>query len=81
VNSISWPLLGLAGLVVPTMAALWEMRYLWRTPYALANDRLEALIGPEPRTPFPQAVRAALHDLDMLAPAAPAAAAASLSFR
>jgi hypothetical protein len=48
---------------------LLEMRYLWQTPHALANARLTALIGPEPHTPLPQAVAAALADLGLLAPA------------
>jgi nucleoside-diphosphate-sugar epimerase len=67
VSSLSWPLLRVVGLFVPTVAAICEMRYLWRRPYALANDRLLALIGEEPRTPFPQALRAALGELGLLA--------------
>ena len=42
------------------------MRYLWTTPHRLANDRLTALIGPEPHTPLPQAARQALEDLGWL---------------
>ena len=45
------------------------MRYLWRTPYTLVNTRMAALTGPEPRTPFPQALRQALADLPSLSPA------------
>ena len=37
-----------------------EMRYLWRRPIRLSNARLEARIGPEPRTPLDEAVRATL---------------------
>ncbi|HMA09570.1 MAG TPA: epimerase, partial [Ramlibacter sp.] len=66
-------------LVMPTMASVCEMRYLWQTPYALANERLLALMGEEPRTPFPAALRAALADLDLLAP--PTAAPAALAMR
>src|SRR4029453_2176419 len=68
VGSVSWTLLRALGLFVPTVAALCEMRCLWRTPYALANARLVALIGEEPHTPFLQALRQALDDLGMLAP-------------
>jgi nucleoside-diphosphate-sugar epimerase len=60
-------LVGAASLFLPTVAAMWEMRYLWRRPYRLANDRLVALIGAEPQTPFPQALRAALGELGLLA--------------
>lgn len=64
--SLSWPLLRLAGLVVPTLAALAEMRYLWRTPHRLDNTRLRTLIGEEPHTPFPVALRAALGERGLL---------------
>ncbi|ROZ62011.1 NAD-dependent epimerase/dehydratase family protein [Ramlibacter sp. WS9] len=64
--SLWWPLVGVASLFVPTVAAMWEMRYLWRRPYRLANDRLIELIGAEPQTPFPQALRAALSELDLM---------------
>jgi nucleoside-diphosphate-sugar epimerase len=66
VSLLWWPLLRMAGLVLPTMAAMYEMRYLWRRPYALANDRLVALIGEEPQTPFRQALRAALGELGLM---------------
>lgn len=81
VGSVSWTLMRAVGLFVPTVAALCEMRYLWRTPYALANARLQALIGEEPRTPFPQALRRALGDLGMLASQTSAAGPVSLSLR
>ena len=81
VASVSWTLMRVLGLFVPTVAALCEMRYLWRTPYALANARLVALIGEEPHTPFPQALRQALDDLGMLAPQGSAAGRVSLSLR
>ena len=54
---------------MPTFAALADVRYLWSTPHGLDNTRLRALIGEEPHTPFEQAVRRALHDLGLLAPA------------
>jgi hypothetical protein len=43
------------------------MRYLWRTPHELANERLKALIGKEPHTRFADAVRLALGEVGMLA--------------
>jgi nucleoside-diphosphate-sugar epimerase len=79
-SSLSWPLVGVASLFLPTVAAMWEMRYLWRRPYRLANDRLVGLIGSEPQTPFAQALRAALGELGLLAgePRSRAQAAVSL---
>ncbi len=61
-----WGLIRLGAWFVPTWAALLEMRYLWSTPHALANDRLCALIGTEPCTPLAQAVEQSLADLGLL---------------
>lgn len=66
VKQLLWPLMRLLGLAVPTVAALCEMRYLWRTPHALVNRRMAALVGPEPHTPFAQALRLALRDLGLI---------------
>ena len=74
VGRLPWPLLRLAGLVAPTLAALAAMRYLWATPHRLDNHRLRALIGEEPHTPFDQAVRQALADLGLVAAQRPRAA-------
>ncbi|HSV34737.1 MAG TPA: NAD-dependent epimerase/dehydratase family protein [Ramlibacter sp.] len=81
VRSLSWTLMRALGLFMPTVAALCEMRYLWRTPYALAHGRLVALIGEEPRTPFAQALRLALDDIGLHAPGSAAHAPATLSLR
>ncbi|MEO8656006.1 MAG: epimerase, partial [Ramlibacter sp.] len=81
VDSLSWPVLRMLALVMPTMASVCEMRYLWHTPYALANDRLLGLIGAEPRTPLAAALRAALADLDLLAPVTSDSVPATLALR
>ena len=60
---LPWAIIRIGSLLVPTWAALLEMRYLWQTPHALANDKLTALIGPEPHTPLGLAVQTALADL------------------
>jgi nucleoside-diphosphate-sugar epimerase len=73
-RTLPWPLLRVAALAIPTLAALCEMRYLWRTPHALVNTRMAALAGPEPHTPFQVAVSRALDDLALAAPARLAAA-------
>ena len=62
-----WPLIRLGAMFVPTWAALVEMRYLWSTPHALANDKLLALLGTEPHTRLPLAARTALADLGQTA--------------
>ncbi len=66
-SRLPWPVIRLGALWVPTWAALMEMRYLWDTPHRLANDKLTALIGPEPHTPLPVAAQQALADLGLLA--------------
>ncbi len=65
-SRLPWPLIRLAAPLVPTWASLLEMRYLWDTPHALDNDRLAALIGPEPHTPLELAVQQSMADLGLL---------------
>ena len=74
VKGFPWPLMRIVGLVVPMLAALCEVRYLWRTPYTLVNTRMRALTGEEPHTEFTQAVRQAIDELQP-APATRSAAA------
>ena len=66
-SRLPWQLIRIGALFVPTWAALLEMRYLWDTPHALANDRLVALIGAEPHTPLSAATQTALEDLGLMA--------------
>lgn len=63
---LPWAVIRLGALLLPTWGALMEMRYLWQTPHALANDKLTALIGPEPHSPLGLAAQAALADLGLL---------------
>ena len=65
-SGLPWPIIRMGALVNPTWHALLEMRYLWETPHALDNGKLTALIGPEPHTALPQALRQALGDLGWL---------------
>lgn len=65
-RAFPWALIRVGAWFMPLWAALVEMRYLSNTPHALANDKLTALIGPEPHTPLEPAVRAALADLGFL---------------
>jgi nucleoside-diphosphate-sugar epimerase len=72
-----WPLLRLAAPLVPLFRELGEMRYLWRQPVRMTNDRLVRRLGTEPHTPLPDAVRATLASLRLIAPDAEAAMAAA----
>lgn len=66
VSRLPWAVIRLASPLVPTWASLLEMRYLWDTPHALANDKLTALIGAEPKTSFDIAVLQSLVDLGLM---------------
>ncbi len=65
-KTMSWTLLRALGLFMPTLAAICEMRYLWRVPHGLANRRMAALVGPEVHTPLEQALRISLDELGMV---------------
>ncbi len=66
-RGLPWGVMRIGALFVPTWSALCEMRYLWKTPHALANNKLTALIGAEPHTPLEVAAQSALADLGLLA--------------
>ena len=61
-----WWALHLAAPFVTTARELLEMRYLWRQPVRMTNDRLTQLLGEEPHTPLDDAVRATLVGLGCL---------------
>jgi len=56
VGALPWWAMRLLALVKPEMATLVAMRYLWDCPHALDHHSLQALIGPEPHTPFAEAL-------------------------
>jgi len=64
--AMPWWLFKAVGWAVPLFRELREMQYLWHTPHTLANDKLTALIGPEPHTPLATAAQSALTDLGLL---------------
>jgi len=59
-RSFPWGWMQLARPFVPMVRELFEMRYLWQQPVRMRQDRLEALLGEVPHTPFGQAMRATL---------------------
>lgn len=60
IRRFPWPLVWLAAPFVTLFGELLEMRYLWREPVRMPNDRLVAFLGEEPRTPLQDAVRETL---------------------
>jgi nucleoside-diphosphate-sugar epimerase len=73
-RAFPWWLLRLASPFVATARELLEMRYLWRHPVQMRNDRLTAIIGREPHTPLQDAVEATLVGLECLTASAQASA-------
>jgi len=65
-----WLLLRAVGLFNPILREIVKMSYLWRVPHSLANDRLEALIGPEPHTRLDVALKESIADLKLDRPVA-----------
>lgn len=63
--ALPWPLIGLMGLFSAKFSSLSQVRYLYATPHALANQRLVALLGSEPHTPLNRAASFALADLGL----------------
>lgn len=76
-----WWIVPLAAPFVRIMRELKEMRYLWKEPLRMSNDKLVAELGREPQTPVDDVVRASLIALGCLPkpaglPAGPREAAA-----
>ena len=65
-GSVPWWAMRLGAWAVPMWASVLEMRYLWNTPHELDNQKLVALAGPEPHTPFAVALRQSLQALGLL---------------
>ncbi len=76
VKRFPWLLLNLAAPFVPFFREVLEMRYLWRKPVYMRNDKLVAFLGAEPHTPLDKAVRETLLSLGCLEEAAQSAIAA-----
>ncbi|OWV93276.1 hypothetical protein ATY81_15535 [Rhizobium sp. R72] len=65
-QAFPWWVVPLAAPFVTFMHELKEMRYLWREPLRMSNDRLVAELGSEPHTQIDEAVRASLVSLGCL---------------
>ncbi|MDL2405130.1 SDR family NAD(P)-dependent oxidoreductase [Rhizobium calliandrae] len=59
-RAFPWWVLPLAAPFVTVMRELREMRYLWKVPLQMRNDKLVAILGEEPHTPIDEAVKASL---------------------
>ena len=64
-GTLPWGMMRLLSPFNATVASLLEMRYLWDVPHALDGAALARRIGAEPHTPFLDAVRAAITQLDL----------------
>ena len=68
VHAFPWPAVIALAPFVTLFREMLEMRYLWREPLQLNNQRLISVLGREPHTPLEEAVRTALVGLGCLAP-------------
>jgi nucleoside-diphosphate-sugar epimerase len=66
VRRFPWPAVTLLSPFVTLFHEMREMRYLWREPLRLKNDRLLSALTTEPQTPLEQAVRMTLSGLGCL---------------
>lgn len=66
VRAFPWWLIDLASPFVPLFRELRKMRYLWREPLRMPNERLLAVLGEEPHTPIDEAVATTLRGLGCL---------------
>lgn len=53
---LPWSIVRVMGLVMPLMREVAKMSYLWAEPTRLADEKLDALLGPGFLTPFGEAV-------------------------
>jgi nucleoside-diphosphate-sugar epimerase len=65
VRPFPWLLLRVVGWFQETPREIVKMRYLWRKPVRLDNNKLVDFIGEEPHTPLREAVRDTLNGLDV----------------
>jgi nucleoside-diphosphate-sugar epimerase len=65
-RAFPWWLVRLASPFVATLREMLELRFLWRAPVRMSNDRLVAVLGREPHTPLEDAVEATLSGLKCL---------------
>lgn len=66
VKRLPWFALYLLAPFVETFREMLEMRYLWKKPLRLDNQKLVAFLGAEPHTPLDQALRVTLIGLGCL---------------
>jgi nucleoside-diphosphate-sugar epimerase len=64
IKRMSWWLLRTIGQLMPMGRELAEIEYLWRVPHRISGDKLKALLGEIPHTPFAAAVAATLCELE-----------------
>ena len=67
IKAFPWWIVPLLAPFVRFMRELLEMRYLWKQPVRMTNDRLVATLGAEPHTPIDDAVRTTLVGLGCIA--------------
>lgn len=68
IKAFPWWVVPLAAPFVRFMRELLEMRYLWKQPLRMTNDKLVAILGSEPHTAIDEAVHTTLAGLGCIEP-------------
>lgn len=68
IRPFPWFIVPLLAPFMTLMRELLEVRYLWRVPLHMHNDRLIAFLGEEPRTPIDAAIRTAMAEIGVTLP-------------
>jgi nucleoside-diphosphate-sugar epimerase len=66
IKPFPWWFIALASPFKSTFRELLEMRYLWKQPIRMSNERLIAILGHEPHTPLNDAVQKTLEGMGCL---------------
>jgi nucleoside-diphosphate-sugar epimerase len=66
IRSFPWFAIYLLAPFNETLREMIEMRYLWKEPLELVNDKLVSFLGEEPHTPLDEALRQTLQGLGCL---------------
>lgn len=68
VSRFPWFIVPLLAPFMTLMREVLEVRYLWKEPMHMTNEKLVVVLGREPRTPLDTAIRNALDDIGVTLP-------------
>lgn len=66
IKAFPWGIMPFIAPFVPSVRESLELRYLWKTPVRMSNEKLLEILGQEPHTPWDEAVEETLIGLGCL---------------